>query len=311
MCLFSNESDFEMSLILQCPARTMSEAASDVLLAFSIQTESESSRRDCLGESAFPCDITVNRSGHFIVVDQSSATVKVFDEKGLFLYDMGAKQLGSPRGVFNTNSGKIVVSDPANADLKVFSKSGKYLMRSEWGMHLIEPYGIAYHPSTCQVAIGDKGASCVYVHSPKGTVRHVLTVRESDGVKPMQFPGYVMFDVQGSIVVSDSETDSLYKFDTEGDLAWTYNSSENDAQELKQPCGLCVDESTNNILVADSGNARIALIDSDGEFLMDLLSWEDGLSDPQSLLINKHNLIITETTGIVKVFNYQQLLNAK
>lgn len=106
-------------------------------------------------------------------------------------------------------SGKIGVSDPGAGDLKVYSHSGKYLLRSDTGFHLHEPYGIDYHPWTKETVVVDKMFSCVYVHGPSGVVKDMITkhgVREAgedeeDERAPLSQPNYVSFDYAGTCTV--------------------------------------------------------------------------------------------------------------
>lgn len=257
-------------------------------------------------ERAVPSDVIINDKGHVILVDCETASLMEFDRNGQFLRKAGHKHLTSAWGVLKTNSGKIVVSDPASHDLKVFSRSGQYLMNSEYGSHLIEPYGIAYHPTTAQVAVCDRSACCVYIHGADGTVADILKVDQSEEVPPMKCPSYVAFARSGGTVVSDMESNCLYSFDEKGDLQWTFGA-DCESHSLSCPCGVSVDDE-GTTLVADSENSRVVMVGSGGQYLGYALTWADGLAEPRALRLDGDKLIITEaTSGYIKVFDYTKL----
>ncbi len=62
----------------------------------------------------------------------------------------------------------------------------------------------------------------------------------------------------------------------------------------------------NNILIADSANSRVHLLDNKGQLIDYVLTWEDGISEPQALCINQQgHLVLTEaTTGRMLLYCY-------
>ena len=206
--------------------------------------------------------------------------------------------------------GKIAVSDPGEADIKVFSKSGKYLIRSEKGLHLNYPHGMDYHPWTKETVIADRGFSCVYVHDPKGCVQQMLTEQE-DEKYCLGSPHYVCFDYMGNIYVTDNEDNSLVAYDTERRHLFTYGHPRADGMcdnELNNPAAVVVDR-FGNILLADTGNCRVHLLDRNGKFKDYILTWEDGIGEPIAMtLTDEGNLIISEgNTGVIKIYSYMHL----
>ena len=297
-----------------------------LLCAFSTNVEGEAKVTRVSDEDPAPSDIVINSHGQYVVVDSEAAVLRFFASDGSYLHDAGAEHLNSAWGLLTTNSGKLVVSDPVDQDLKVFSKSGNFLASSEYGTHLLEPYGIAYHEATCRVAVADRIACCVYVHDPEGKVRDVLKV-DNDYCKTreeqleegqmekgqmvyqqMQCPSYVTFAANGDVIVTDMETHCIYRFAAEGgELLWVYDGSAPEESLLSCPCGVVVD-SADNTLVADSGNSRVIMLNPEGHFFGTTLGWESGILEPRGLRLHQGHLVVTEgTTGIVKVFDYDKL----
>ncbi len=199
--------------------------------------------------------------------------------------------------------------------MKVFSHS-RYnrLLTCSTKRHLLEPNGVAYDLKTGHMAVADRGTACVYVHTPRGHVQDVLTARPKDletftitsrpsssasslETPEIICPAYVAFDHNRNVIVSDTGLCSVYCFDAkDGDLKWAYGQPGGDDYELQHPCGIAVDQ-YNNILIADSGNSRIHLLDNKGRLIDYVLTWEDGIAEPQALCINQHgHLVLTEAT---------------
>ena len=204
-----------------------------------------------------------------------------------------------------------MVSDPPCGDIKVFSHKGTFLKSSEFGFHLQDPYGIAYHGYTKELAVCDKTSSCIYIHDPMGVVTDIITCssdadsEHGAGRANMVTPAYVTFDKYRNLYVSDAEAHTLFVFDEDCKLKFSYGGEGQDDGQLKHPAGVCLDRE-GNILLADSGNCRVLLLDKNGELINYALTWEDGLAEPQALVVDDDNhLVVTEgSTGLVKVYDY-------
>ncbi len=277
----------------------------ELLSAFSVYCEEDMHAAD----GSFPTGITINKKGNYIIVDNEQSIVKLFDCDGNFKKYIGQGQFQSAWDVFITNSGKIMVSDPQAGDFKVFSRHGKFLAISDMATHIKEPYGIAYELASGMMAVTDKGSCCVYLHNGHGVVQDILKVSDDHcqniNAPHIDFPSYTTFDTFGNILVSDVNAHCLYAFKKDGSLLWTYGSLGTNDEQLQHPSGICTDLD-GNILLADSGNCRVHMLDPYGNFKDYILTWEDGIAEPQTMTVNSEgHLVVTEgTTGVLKVFNY-------
>ena len=289
-----------------------------LLLAFSIvpdddgnDTQENGDGSSDNGNTSLPSGIAVTKSGDYVIVDNTNKQGKVFTRTGDYMkFAFGVGLLNDPWDVFMSETGKIVVSD-SSGGLKVFSSKGKFLQASEFGCHLMDPKGVAYHRTTKELFIADPPSSCVYVHDPEGIVTNILTEAGQDifmGTK------YIHTDISGNIYISDTAGNKIYAFDAEKDYKWTFGETKlnpnDDPNAVLNPGALCTDRH-GNLLVADTGKGRVLAISaSTGVSRGDVLTWEDGLADPMGIVVddNTGNLVVTEaTTGLVKVFSYDHL----
>ena len=87
----------------------------------------------------------------FFVTDLNNNFVKVFDDKGQFLYKFGEKgngdgHLNSPCGLCVDKYGNLLVCDPRNGPIQQFSLEGTFTGEASGKVTLSEPWGIATMP---------------------------------------------------------------------------------------------------------------------------------------------------------------------
>ena len=273
---------------------------SNLVTAFSTYLEADMQEHD----TSYPSGVAVNRHGNLVIVDNEVNNVKVFTPQGDLLYTFGNGQFVSAWDVFCTNSGKMVVSDCGTSELKVYSKQGKYLLKSELGTHIKELFGIAYNRTNSMMAVTDKASCCAYIHAGSGVVQELLRITNADqNIPNMSCPQYITYSQSGDVLISDFDSHCVYAFNESGELLWTFGNSTTEDQALGHPAGICTDRQ-GNILVADTGNCRVIALTPEGKFKDFVLTWEDGIAEPQAIATTKKGeLIVTEgSTGVVKIF---------
>jgi hypothetical protein len=185
-----------------------SQSSQALLMVFPVATEEEIMET---GAKPFPTGVCGTVNGDIIVVDNEYRVGRCFDDKGQIKFTFGKGVLKSPWNVFCTGSGKIAVSDPGAGDIKVFSRKGKFLTRSDWGMHLVEPYGLDLNIKTGEIIVTDTATHCIYEHSPSGMVKHLYKLENCIPDRNFRNPVYVAYDVTTEgVVVSDCEAHQIY-----------------------------------------------------------------------------------------------------
>ena len=202
--------------------------------------------------------------------------------------------LGEILGVAVNSKGNIVVlNHPGSANsgpiwsnsttqLLEFDSDGRYLREIGKGV-----YGIAYAHQVRfdqydNLWVVDKAANTVIQFDPQGYVLMNLGRREEgyhgDVVLETQaearaFGGYfggptdVSWDSDENIYVSDGYVNSrMTKFDRDGNFLMDWGSFGTDVGQFDLPHAMQIDRN-NNVYVADRGNRRIQVFDTQGTFL--------------------------------------------
>ncbi|XP_035671518.1 tripartite motif-containing protein 3-like [Branchiostoma floridae] len=100
----------------------------------------------------------------------------------------------------------------------------------------------------------------------------------------------------GDILVSLWPENVIKVFDLRGKLKLQFGCYGNADGQLDQPKGLCVDPE-GRILVADSGNKRVALFDGSGVFLKNVATEGDGLKEPHALYASRDGKVVVTDIG--------------
>jgi len=138
----------------------------------------------------------------------------------------GPGQFLDPQGVAVDGSGNIFVADSVNHRIQKFDSNGVFLLK-----------------------FGSPGS----------------------GNGQLLFPTGVAIDISGNIYVADNNNHRIQKFDSSGVFVLKFGANSGDGTsgtgegEFSFPFGIAVD-SSDNIYVADTGNSRIQIFDSSGNF---------------------------------------------
>jgi NHL repeat len=201
--------------------------------------------------------------------------------------------LGEPSGVAVNSKGHIFVFNRGNstgpaygataAQLLEFDQNGKYIR--EIG-HNLYAWSFAHDVRTDKddnIWVIDKGSDMVIKFNPEGRVVMVFGRKKEasdEGAAPWTHPNPprppvdgqfrqptdVTWDPQGDIFISDGYINSrVAKFDKNGHWVKSFGTPGKGQGEFNTPHGIAAD-AKGNIYVADRGNRRIQVFDSDGNF---------------------------------------------
>ena len=270
-----------------------------------------------------PADVTVTASGKIVVTDQGAGDVKVFSCRGKLLVtsELGMHLL-RPYGIdYSPYTKQICVCDQGANCVFVHDPSGVVqnvltLRRQKEVTRKTAPKEDQPQPASSRLFADHR-----YGHPPSDTHSHThsgsLTSPNLSHIndisvdslsdnnsgrgnkRPAFSPAHVKFDpFSPNIFVSDHATHNVYVFDHEGEILQKYPS-----KKLQSPSGLCVHKN-GDLFVADTDTCTILRLDRHGQMLGPVVTWEDGLGDPQALAINRQgHLVVTEgNTGLVKIY---------
>jgi hypothetical protein len=201
------------------------------------------------------------------------------------LGEMGSVAVNSQKHVFMVSRSNV--SGPLFGSIATqlleFDQNGKYVREIGKGL-----YGFGYSHSVRvdkddNIWVVDKGTNMIMKFNPMGHVMMVLGRKEEApdeheypkrGAPPPRHvdnyfnqPTDVTWDAQGTIYISDGYQNSrIAKISKDGDWIKTWGSRGTDPGQFNTPHNIGIDNS-GNIYVADRGNARIQVFNTDGEYL--------------------------------------------
>lgn len=225
------------------------------------------------GEFNHPSDVTVDGDANFYVADSYNDRIQVFDPLGRPLRSWGSS--GSHNGLLATPTGlsycdgKIYVADSVNHRIQVFDPEGSFLF--QWGRHPFPAHaanGMLHYPS--RIAVAPKSDFAVVLEPSEyrcqsfGT-ETVLRAESVNAYVWWQQPEGLHFgsriQSRGPLVtISEPDTQSVLVFDDSVEPPKLITKLGGHGKEPGQfifPSGIEIEQDSNEIYVADSGNYRL------------------------------------------------------
>jgi DNA-binding beta-propeller fold protein YncE len=199
--------------------------------------------------------VTVDEKGRVWVADLAQFRVHVFSRKGAYRFQVPRTPQPPPLGGFNTPSdvavddqGFIWVVDTMNQRFQKFSPAGVPL--DEWGMRGgPQAYGFNYPRG---IAVG---------------------------------PGCSTDDT--CVILADSDTGSIVKFDAQGDFVWSYGAGTAPEGQIKA-WSIAV-APNGNVLVPQLGQHRVLVLSPDGDPIPGGTFGANRLLDPRGIAYDGSN----------------------
>jgi len=136
------------------------------------------------------------------------------------------------------------------------------------------------------------------VISMDGTVLHQLD--KSGTSQHFKYPYFMCTTQNGSVFVSDIDTDTITKVDNQFNMLQTFTSP-----LLDIPCGI-IAVTEDQILVCSNNNHSIVLLQPSSNTMSTLLGEDDGIEEPHNLTycpdLKKVYVASTGFTGTIKVY---------
>ncbi len=187
-------------------------------------------------------------------------------------------------------------SGPLSSKIMVFDSHGK-LLRS-WGDNFVlSAHGLRIDDNGF-VWITDKTGDQVFKFSPSGELLMTLGKKgvagDMDSTDAFNGPSDVVVAKNGDIFVSDGESSNarVVKFSKNGTFIKFWGTRGSGPGQLNDPHSIALD-SAGRVYVANRGNRRIEVFDSDGKYLNQLTQF----GAPACIYISKDDTLYVSTTG--------------
>jgi DNA-binding beta-propeller fold protein YncE len=236
-----------------------------------------------------PTDVAVGKDHRIYVLDGVNHRVKVFDERGRFIFTFGGKGsakglFDSPLGITTDRQGRVYVADTGNRRVQVFSSHGEFqsffTVKSGKGELPSDPVDLAVDEKRERLYVVDNDNHHVILYSLNDFRLLETWGTEGDGRRQFRYPFFITVGKDTSVLVVDVLNTRVQVWSPQGEVVSTIGDWGVDLGQLYRPKGVCVDKD-NNIFVSDSYVGAIQVFNRYGHFKSvlgteqgDVLKWK-------------------------------------
>ena len=247
--------------------------------------------------------VVVNTEGQIVVTDNLGNCVYVFDKDGNCMRKIGSKrshtgQFQFPNGISFLNDIEVLIVDLGNCRIqrvniqtgtvvKSFGKEGR--QKGEFG----GPVDVTVDDDE-RIVVTEWGNNRIQVMSKEA--ESIFTFGDK-GPEKLHYPSCCI-PYKKMFLVSDAGNHCIKAFDQSGTFLYKFGKKGHLDGEFKMPHGLLVD-SSENLLVCDSGNNRVQQFTLDGRFTGKTII---RLSDPTSITTAPNGRILVTSFDEKKVY---------
>ncbi len=234
-----------------------------------------------------PVSLTLDIAGRLYVLDQVSGRVLIFNpQTGQLLRAWGKKGRGEtqmlrPSDIAVSNAGEVLISDVGDRTIKIFNTFGafqkKIIMGGSTAPITVMPVSLDIDASG-RIYVGDEIMGVIHVVNLDGEILDTLQAVENNKVFEMS-PRSIEITRDLLLYTADATNDQIRRFLKTGKLIRSIpGKNAVPGAGLKYPHDAKLDRQ-GRILVADTGNYRIAFFDRDSKYIGEL-KWKDSAGQP-------------------------------
>jgi DNA-binding beta-propeller fold protein YncE len=222
-----------------------------------------------------PSDVDVGKNHGIYVLDGVNNQVKVFDEKGAFLFSFGSKGTGrgqfeSPLGLTIDSAGRVFVADTGNRRVQTFSAEGKaqaeFPVTLKDAQHPCDPVDLALDEKRNRIYVVDNENHSVLLYSLDTFFFLERWGKEGDGRQDFRYPFFIAVGKDSTVLIVDVLNTRVQAWEPKGRAISTIGEWGVDVSQLYRPKGVCVDKD-NRVFVSDSYLGAIQVFNRYGSFL--------------------------------------------
>jgi DNA-binding beta-propeller fold protein YncE len=221
-----------------------------------------------------PSDAAVGKDNRIYVMDGVNNLVKVFDEKGTYIFTFGGKgssdgHFNSPLGITTDSQGYVYVADTGNHRVQVFNSFGKlhaiFEVKSQKGERPSDPVDLAVDEKRKRLYVVDNDNHRIMVYSLTDFRFLESWGSEGEGMQEFRNPFFINVGQDTSVLVVDVLNTRVQVWSPKGQAVGSIGEYGVDIGQLYRPKGVCVDRD-NNVFVSDSYVGAIQVFNRYGNF---------------------------------------------
>lgn len=253
----------------------------------------------------------ITSHGYIVVADLGCDMCKVYlAQSGRLHLELEVVPLEEPSSVvsFTTADNKSFYLVAQRSGLHIYTDEGKYL-QSFAEKDIRCPQYLSMPLGSQSVLVSDwleVGSQVMALRLPMWMPKQGAFEYKFQSA-PQEFPNswYVCLTSQSTVIISDKEQHAVKAYTLKGRFLWTAGSPGVAPGQFMQPAGIAED-SLGHILVADSLNNRVQILDHQGKWLGVALSYPThDIECPMDIEIDLlGNLVVLQACGDVSVYKY-------
>ena len=256
-------------------------------------------------ETVFPCGVSVIMNDTLVFSDARNNCLRLLASNGKFIDTIGREGKGAgefedPCGIAVDGKQHILVVQKENPRVQRFTSAGKCVrritQRSIKGNMMGEPWAVAVAPGDGSIYISDWDKGCIHVFQASGRFLHSLGLdKDSDLGQSLGLPAGLTFDPQGHLLVVDRCNHCVWVLEGDGSIHSKFGGKGHGPGDLYFPYGIAVEPLSCSVIVTETGNNRISVFSSTGEFLRSFgrRGAEPGMFDhPRHVCVNSRGELI-------------------
>ncbi|XP_013408101.1 tripartite motif-containing protein 3-like [Lingula anatina] len=252
----------------------------------------------CFSMKDYPWDITFAADGCMFVVH--GATVAMFSNTGRCNREINIE--GGARRITALSNDRFVVTCGDDC-CRLYSTSGRVCQCFGQG-DMWRPWGVTVDRTEGKVYVCDGGTKCICMYDMVSFI--LLNKIDIPMCRNVRLQ-CVYHHAISAVLVSDCRAHCVYAVTLQGDVIFEYGARGRSGSmegQVSYPSGVCVDK-FGHIFIADCFNGNVAVLDSDGKFVRNILTRQDGIMEPMIIAINnKGELVVGTNQCKILTFKY-------
>lgn len=266
-------------------------------------------RSPCLGKVDRPWGVCTDKNGNIFVTERHNHRVQVFNALGKHLYSFGASganygEFNRPAGIAIDPSNRIIIVDKDNHRVQIFSIKGDFILAfGKYGNDNGDfnyPWDVTVNGAGT-IIVADSRNHRIQAFNCSGEFLWKIGNAENVNDSPFDNPRGICSTPDGYLLVTDFNRHSVVIVHEQSQtcipVGQFSGDDDKDIVELNRPQGIVCDD-VGNVILSDSKNNRIVVVDSRLEKYLFVLYELGAKNRPQSVcLTNTGRIVMTDELG--------------